>query len=345
MDRDEEENTLGTMYGRSLMNWSNTTKIKPRQYFNLKQTVLGDASEYDDGFDELLKQTWNMWAVSTLFGFQYDSEVQLKLYAKKLREEAACSLLKEDVTYSAKFTLMDNLGPRPNPTDAPAVKIELIATSGAVERCIYKGFLISWRTELAEPITDKSVHLPLLLCRGTQNAMKTVHSIVSRMFDCTIVALPITDNDLKWLLPINLSPESNNSRKVKNELILLEYVVPRLPLTDTISVKFRVEDLKELWTALITPDVGEEDGLIIQAEHIEKIFKAINNQMLQVGSLRLEHCLLHKVSLPFFTISGNRIKAMNSQALNNSMLFLNEKAMDVLYTLHFESMQLDSSTA
>lgn len=52
MDRDEEENnTLGTMYGRSLMNWSNTTKIKPRQYFSLKQTVLGDASEYDDGFD------------------------------------------------------------------------------------------------------------------------------------------------------------------------------------------------------------------------------------------------------------------------------------------------------
>lgn len=59
--------------------------------------------------------------------------------------------------------------------------------------------------------------------------------------------------------------------------------------------------------SLITPDVREEDGLIIQAEHIEKIFKAINNQMLQVGSLRLEHCLLHKLSLPFFTISGNRV--------------------------------------
>lgn len=130
-------------------------------------------------------------------------------------------------------------------------QIELIATSGSVDKCIYKGFLISWRTELAEPMTDKSVHLPLLLCRGTQSAMKTVHSIVSRMFDCTIVALPITDNDLKWLLPINLSPESNNSSKVKNELILLEYVVPRLPLTDTISVKFRVKDLKDLWTAYV----------------------------------------------------------------------------------------------
>ena len=71
----------------------------------------------------MIKQTWNIWAVSTLFGFQYDNEVQLKLYAKKLREEAACSMLKEDFTYNAKFTVMDNLGPRPKPTDASAVKV------------------------------------------------------------------------------------------------------------------------------------------------------------------------------------------------------------------------------
>ena len=130
-------------------------------------------------------------------------------------------------------------------------QIELIAISGTVEKCIYKGFLISWRTELTEPMTDKSVHLPLLLCRGTQSAMKTVHSIVSRMFDCTIVALPITDNDLKWLLPINLCPETIKKKKVQDDLILLDYVVPGLPLTDTISVKFRVQDLKDLWTAYV----------------------------------------------------------------------------------------------
>ena len=38
------------------------------------------------------------------------------------------------------------------------------------------------------------------------------------------------------------------------------------------------------------------------------------------------------------------MKAMDTEALNVSMLFLNEKAMEVLYTLHFESMSLDSST-
>ena len=47
----DDENTLGTMCGRSLMNWSNTTKIKARQYFSLRQTVLEDPIEYDDGFD------------------------------------------------------------------------------------------------------------------------------------------------------------------------------------------------------------------------------------------------------------------------------------------------------
>ena len=118
-------------------------------------------------------------------------------------------------------------------------------------KCIYKGILISWRTQLTEQNNEKSVHLPLLLCRGTQSAMKAVHSIISQMFDCIIVTLPATDNDLKWLLPINLIPETNAEKKWKSQLVILEYVVPELPISDSILVKFKTADLQELWTTYV----------------------------------------------------------------------------------------------
>ena len=70
----------------------------------------------------MLEQTWTIWAVSTLYGFRYDNEVQFKIYAKTLRE-AVCSMLKEDVLYDAKFSVIENLGPKPNSTDAPAIKV------------------------------------------------------------------------------------------------------------------------------------------------------------------------------------------------------------------------------
>lgn len=70
-----------------------------------------------------MKQTWTMWGVSSLFDFEYNDEVKMKLYAKKLREEVSRSLLKENVSYTAKFTLMDDLGPKPSPNDVPAVRV------------------------------------------------------------------------------------------------------------------------------------------------------------------------------------------------------------------------------
>lgn len=68
-----------------------------------------------------LKQTWNMLAVSVLYNFNPNDEVQLKQYAKKLREEVSCSLSQEDVSYEAKVDVSELR--RPKDTDHPVIEV------------------------------------------------------------------------------------------------------------------------------------------------------------------------------------------------------------------------------
>lgn len=121
---------------------------------------------------------------------------------------------------------------------------------GTVETRVYMGFLISWRTNSVELIFDNCVCLPLLLCKGTQSTIKAVHSVLQRMFNCIVTGLSISDNDLKWLTAINLSAEASKG-KSKDDLIVFEYVVPRLSLTDTIKINFVYKDLRKLWSQYV----------------------------------------------------------------------------------------------
>ena len=51
-EEDQEDGSFGALYGRTLLNGSNTTKmIRERQYFSLRQTFLADPIEYGDGFE------------------------------------------------------------------------------------------------------------------------------------------------------------------------------------------------------------------------------------------------------------------------------------------------------
>lgn len=70
---------------------------------------------------EFLNQTWNICAVSLLYNFEFNNEVKLKLYAKRLREEVACMVSKENVTYDAKISVLEMK--RPTETDEPTIKV------------------------------------------------------------------------------------------------------------------------------------------------------------------------------------------------------------------------------
>lgn len=316
-------------FGRTLMNASIVNRRRTRQFFSFRDQIPDEPIEYEKSFENLIKQTWTIWAVSSLFNFKYNDELKMKLYAKKLREEVSRSILKENVSYTAKFTLLNDFGPRPNPNDVPAVQIELFATLGTVETRVYIGVLISWRTNLIESINENSVCLPLLLCKGTQSTIGAVHSVLSRMFDCIVTPLPITENDLKWITAINLSANTSGG-KLKEDLVLLEYVLPRLSLTDTLHVKYPNKELRKLWSSFCVT-IEEECEQTIRIENVEKLFKVIDRQMLELANLNLEVCRLHRLSLPSLSIVGNRMKVMNPETLNNILLFLNEIAFQAVH--------------
>ena len=69
----------------------------------------------------LVAQTWNIYAVSALFGIKQD-DIHFKLYSKKLREEIASTLSREDVSYDAKFSIMEDITSKPNSED-PVIKV------------------------------------------------------------------------------------------------------------------------------------------------------------------------------------------------------------------------------
>lgn len=100
----------------------------------------------------MLKQTWNIWGVSVLFDFNCDNEVQLKQYAKKLREEVACILSLDDVSYEAKISVLDIQ--RPKETDHPVVKVYyakyfIIITSVILYKCL-KRITIIFRSKYTQ---------------------------------------------------------------------------------------------------------------------------------------------------------------------------------------------------
>lgn len=118
------------------------------------------------------------------------------------------------------------------------------------EKTIYTGIFLSWRTPVTDVSCDDSMKLPLLLCRGMKGAVNAVHTIIGLMFDCHIVSLPATEDELMWLMPIMLNPMATEEASENGE-VQLEYGVPGLPATDTITVKFKLAALIKMWTSYV----------------------------------------------------------------------------------------------
>ncbi|XP_063995192.1 uncharacterized protein LOC135172768 [Diachasmimorpha longicaudata] len=323
-----------------------------RQYFSLgpvEPEEVVDAADFAESVDVLLKQTWNIWGVSSLYGLQQDSQVHLKLYGKKMREEVAALLPHEDVTYEAQFSIVEGMDKRPSASDPIPIKITVHAIPierdvhdktrepERNEKCIYVGILLSWRTSVNELDYEKSLRLPLLLCRGTKSAMKAVHITLGNMFDCHVVALPATEDDLKWLVPVVLQPSHKDDPPQKGEA-RLEYRVPGLPITDSITVKLEVADLTKMWSVISREDAIESnEETSFRAHHIERFYEVLNKQMIHSAGIQLGLCKLHKISLPSFTIMDNKMKASSAPVLSKVLLFFNEKALEILHQLNFDT--------
>ncbi|KAH0953659.1 hypothetical protein HN011_004147 [Eciton burchellii] len=303
--------------------------MQGRQRFDLSGRLKQNQEDEISGLEDLVGQTWNIYAISALFGLRRD-DVHFKLYSKRLREEIANTLPRENVTYDAKFSVVEHIQPGLHHQNHPAIKIEVLAKTSEedTEKHIYKGILLSWQIiEIGQDMPD-STKLPLLLCRGTRSCMDTVHFILGRMFDCLTIALPLNGDDLNWLVPIIIMSNEEDQPVVSGE-IKMEYTVPGLPVTDIITIKFQISDLRKILMAIIT---DQEDSL--SREHVEMFHEVLHKQMLTLGNMRLGLCILHKIILPGVTIMENRMKVMDIEIMNRILLYLNEKAFDTFHAIN-----------
>ncbi|XP_025161452.1 uncharacterized protein LOC105183971 isoform X2 [Harpegnathos saltator] len=281
----------------------------------------------------LLNQTWNIYAASALFGFQHD-DVSLKLYSKKLREEIARHLPHEDLTYDANFFIIEN-GSTSNYENYSAIKIEVVAKqNNHEEKSIYKGILLSWTTTQIEPDINNTTKLPLLLCRGTRNCIDAVHIVISHMFDCLVMALPISEDDLNWLIPIIIVLVDKDEQPIVSGEVHMEYTVSELPVTDTIKVKFDISELRKILKNIINQN--NMANIILDHKHIKQFYEVLYVQMLTIGGLQLGSCTLHRINLPGVTIMENRMKIMNVEIMNHILLYLCEKAFDTFHAIRID---------
>ncbi|KAK0162329.1 hypothetical protein PV327_008675 [Microctonus hyperodae] len=321
-----------------------------REHFNLLPLTNSESDENDcanDSLQTLIKQTWNIYGISSMFGFDYNNERQLKLYGKRLREEVASILPQDNVTYDVNFTIDEDITFKPTVTDSPAIRIEILAKAvdkKTNEKYIYTGILLSWRTEIAELDHDKSVKLPLLLCRGTKSTISAVHLTLSNMFDCLIVALPATEDDFKWLVPIILQPNNNDEASTPKGQAKFEYKFPGSLASNTITVKYDISVLAELWSCIRDNDADTTDNGI-SLKHVEQFHQVLQHQMLHGAGMQLGLGLLSRIALPSLTIMENRMKASTSEVLNKVLLYFNEKSIEVLHKLNLDSTVGTNSVA
>ncbi|KMQ86789.1 centromere protein l-like protein [Lasius niger] len=255
-----------------------TPQMRERQRFNLSTKPVDEVISVS-GMEDLVGKTWNIYAVSVLFGLQQD-DIHFKLYSKRLREEIASTLSHEDVTYDAKFSMMEDIVDIfPNHENYPAIKIEVLATINDHEKkkSLYQGILLSWGITQPELNVKNLIRLPLLLCSAKEH-------------------------DLSWLIPIIIM--TNKEEPAVSGEVKMVYTVPELPVTDTITVKFQSADLRKILLAIITNQ--KDDNIFLDRNHIEIFFEVLHKQMLILGGLELGLCTLHRIDLPGITIMENR---------------------------------------
>lgn len=90
---------------------------------SVKLLIISDFKNTCILYIDLVHHTWNIYGVSALFDLKQD-DIHFKLYSKKLREEIASNLSREEVTYDANFSIMENIS-RSTDENQSAIKVLL----------------------------------------------------------------------------------------------------------------------------------------------------------------------------------------------------------------------------
>lgn len=85
------------------------------------------------------------------------------------------------------------------------------------------------------------------------STIKTVHTILSEMFDCILIPLPANSEDLRWLLPILLGPGCGQESVRDNDEVRLEEVghSQLTPKRYALTIKFKMKNPIDLWKRFV----------------------------------------------------------------------------------------------
>uniref|UniRef100_A0A6V7K0C2 Uncharacterized protein n=1 Tax=Bracon brevicornis TaxID=1563983 RepID=A0A6V7K0C2_9HYME len=97
-----------------------------------------------------------------------------------------------------------------------------------------------------------------------------------------------------------------------------------------------MSDLVKMWCE-VSRNNADESELNFRAQHIERFYEVINKQVLHTAGIQLGLCTLRKISTPTFTIMENKMKSSSPEVMSKVLLFFNEKSLEVLHLLNFDT--------
>jgi hypothetical protein len=103
-----------------------------------------------------------------------------------------------------------------------------------------------------------TIHLPVLLCKGTIRTTKSVHFLLQKFFDCSIDVYHLSQEDLTWFCA--LQADEKDTRKGTSQVELM-FSFPQLSIQNRIWFKVPLNSMKYLWERYVCIYAGSE-GLV-----------------------------------------------------------------------------------
>lgn len=195
----------------------------------------------------IVDNPWNVYSVSKLHNYD-PSELNLKLYAKKIRENVAGVMTSTNKSYDqikSKITLEKDFPETVFDEKAMHIKVTSVAVlegGKKNEKIIYDGYILS-RGQIN--YQEQLSQLPVLICKkGSEKITACVHDILQKLFDCVIVKYIFDQRDLQWLFVISVDLED---RFTDSGNIELNFTVPQLTTKNTFSIEIEAEATRKIW--------------------------------------------------------------------------------------------------
>jgi len=115
----------------------------------------------------------------------------------------------------------------------------------------YLGFLVCRGAPRALG-EGSTVHLPVLLCCGTVRTTRAVHFLLQKLFDCSISAFQLSQEDLAWICTLQADEKGTSRETTQVEMV---FTFPQLSVKNTIQFKIPLKSLKYLWERYVCVSV------------------------------------------------------------------------------------------